>query len=628
MRSAWATSSAPTRSLRLAVLFLGATLIGGQAVLLIVLLDVQPGPAGLAWGSSAVSSLYVAAGCLAWWRRPSNAMGALIVWGGVSLLFSLAGAFAALASFGAITATLILAVMVHLLHAFPSGRVREPAARITVLAGYFVCLALQIPLYAFDPAAEGLAVFVAPRPDLLAWGRAVQGVAGAMVMIATGVILTLRLRRSKAWQRKVLIPLFIYGIVAVLFIPVAGSLFSGWFQWSEEQVVLAQLIDIAGVPVAFLLAVLRGGFARTGEVQELAAWLSAPTESRTDVSTALAGVLGDPLLRVVFWVPERGQYIDAQGLILELPDATATRSAVEIRLSGELIGAVIYDSELIADPELVMAAGRLVALGVERERLAAALLATHQSLRRSRERLVETADRERRRIAQDLHDGLQVKLVLLAIEAQQMANQPGAGPAFRAEATNLRRGIDTAAAELRLLVHAVMPSALLERGLGLAADDLVDRLPVPAELSVGDIDRLPRSVASSAYFVVAEALTNVVKHAGASKVSVRLDTIDGTLAIEVTDDGRGGADRDRGTGLRGLADRVDVLGGSLALLSPAGGGTRLSVRLPVSPDLARRENTEPPPARPSEPNPDRPGSGSPDTGFSVAVPVQTNRMVE
>ena len=93
----------------------------------------------------------------------------------------------------------------------------------------------------------------------------------------------------------------------------------------------------------------------------------------------------------------------------------------------------------------------------------------------------------------------------------------------------MRRRIDTAAADLRSLVHAVMPSALLEPGLGLAADYLVDRLPVPAELSVGDIERLPRSVASSAYFVVAEALTNVVKHAAASKVSVRLNTIDGIL---------------------------------------------------------------------------------------------------
>lgn len=446
-----------------------------------------------------------------------------------------------------------------------------------------VCWPLQVPLYAFDPATAGLPVHIADRPELMQWGRTVQELAGAAVMVSTVVLLARRLRRAKAWQRRVLVPLFGYGMFAALFIPLSSSSLR-WLGWDRFQIGIAQLAVLAGVPVALSLGVLRGGFARTGELAELATWLSAPTQNRQDLSSVLAAVLGDPHLQLVFWVPERKRYVDLAGVWAELPDADAARSSIAIEMMGDLIGAVIYDSDLIGDPELVRTAGRLVALGVERERLTAALRATEQSLRRSRERLLETADRERRRIAQDLHDGLQVKLVLLAVEAQQLANQLAAASPVRERATELRRRIDFAAAELRSLVHAVMPSALVERGLGFAAEDLVDRLPVPAELHLGAIGVLPASVSSTAYFVVAEALTNVVRHAAATKVVVRLDEMDGTLMIEVTDNGRGGASREGGTGLRGLVDRVDVLGGTFTLFSPVGSGTTISVRLAVSRD--------------------------------------------
>ncbi|MTD17200.1 sensor histidine kinase [Nakamurella sp. YIM 132087] len=583
-----------TRSLRLGLLFLGAVLIGVTAAVLAVLLEDPAVAHEEAWGYAVVTWLYVLAGTLAWWRRPSNGMGPLIVWGGVTLLLLSLGTLPGLATLGAVTATFILAVMVHLLHAFPSGRLRSTASRITVVGGYLVCSVLQIPLYAFNPAAEGLPVFIAARPDLVVLGETIQAISGAAVMVATVVILAIRLRRSNAWQRRILVPLFGYGMIAVLFIPFSSSLLEGWFGWTTSQVGFAQLVDIAGVPIAFSLAVLRGGFARTGEVQELATWLSAPSESRPDVSAALASVLGDPSLRVVFHVPERSGFVDADGLTVELPGSGDTLASVPIELSGSVVGAVVYDSDLIADPELVRAAGRLVALAVDRERLTAALLATEQSLRRSRERLVETADRERRRIAQDLHDGLQVKLVLLAIDAQRLANQAGNAAADRERAVELRHGIDVAAAELRSLVHAVMPSSLLERGLGLAAEDLVDRLPVPTDLHLGNVAGLPTPLASTAYFVVAEALTNVVKHAGASRASVRLDCADGTLSIDISDDGCGGASREGGSGIRGLADRVDVLGGTFRLDSPVGSGTRLSIRLPVSLDA-------PLPGRPETP---------------------------
>ncbi|MEP6562684.1 MAG: histidine kinase [Nakamurella sp.] len=576
--------SALARSLRRALVCLGVALLLGSALLLTVVIDQDP---SVAWGFviyTASCWIWALAGIFAWWRRPSNGLGALLVLGGIALNLGEANnsAIVVVSAVGTVFATAILAVMVHLLHAFPSGRIRGRASRFTVAGGYIVAIGLQFPLYAFNAAAAPLPVFVADRPDLVSIGGQIQELCGAAVMVATTVILAGRLRRAKPYQRRVLIPLFGYGMFAVLWIPISSALLPIWFEVDPLLLALSQIVVVALVPLAFVLAVFRGGFARTGELEELATWLGAPGDHRPDLSSAIASVLGDPSLELVFWVPERRRYVNSAGDQVPLPEPGTQRSSVPIQLSGDPIGAIIYDSELIADPELVRTAGRVVALGVDRERLTAALRVTEQSLRRSRERIIETADQERRRIAQDLHDGLQVQLVLLALEAQQLANQLDSSVATRVSATQLRRGIDGAAAELRTLVHAVMPSSLVERGLAMATEDLVDRLAVPTSLQIGTIGSLSRPVESTAYFVVAEAVANVVKHAGASKVAVRLEETAGVLVIEVIDNGVGGASMNRGNGIRGLLDRADVLGGSLQLTSPAGEGTNLLVKLPIS----------------------------------------------
>nr|WP_244964005.1 histidine kinase [Pseudoclavibacter helvolus] len=236
---------------------------------------------------------------------------------------------------------------------------------------------------------------------------------------------------------------------------------------------------------------------------------------------------------------------------------------------------------MIADPDSVRRAGRVLAIALDRERLTAALLASNEALQQSRLRIVETADRERNRIARDLHDGLQVQLVLLALEAQQIANSVDAHPSTVSEATALRRRIDTAAADLRSLVHAVLPSALVERGLTAAAEDLVDRLEIPARL-VSDTDErtLAPATSQSAYLIVAEALTNAVKHSEARSVDVTITQAGALLSVTVKDDGRGGARVEDGSGLKGLVDRIDTLGGSFELVSPVGAGTEVRVELP------------------------------------------------
>ena len=567
-------------SLGLALLLLGgaAALAGAMQIGIFIHSGVGPWWAVVCYPVCGL--VYVAAGLVAWWLRSSNRLGAIMVFGGLSwLAASLINAGdTVLTAAGTVLATVPLAVVVQLLLAFPSGRLRSPLAAWTVGFGYVISLVLQVPQYLFSPQAGGV-LAIADRPGLVTAGFWLQAAGGAVDVTVAVVILASRMRRATRRQRQVLGPLYLYGIAALLFIPFAGTVLPLW-HFPPGAIGALQVAVLTGVPVAFAVAILLGGFARTSEIQELGAWLGGTVAAQLTLTEAVARALGDESVRLAYRGPGPGGYLDAAGRPVELPADGSGRAAVGIELGGERIGVIIYDAVLIGDAELVRAAGRIVAMAVAHERLDAELQASQRALQESRARLVEAADRERRRIAQNLHDGLQMKLVLLALEAQQLARRPGASPAVVAAATTLRSRIDAAAGELRELVHAVMPAPLIERGLGAAAQDLVDRMPLPTQLDLGVNGNIPQHVSATAYFVVAEALANAVKHARASSLAVRLACERDTVVVEVADDGIGGAAAGQGLGLRSLADRVDVLGGSLRIDSPAGAGTRVVAELP------------------------------------------------
>jgi PAS domain S-box-containing protein len=202
-----------------------------------------------------------------------------------------------------------------------------------------------------------------------------------------------------------------------------------------------------------------------------------------------------------------------------------------------------------------------------------------EELRASRARLVEVADAERKRIQRNLHDGAQQRLTAVLLMLGRLRASPPHPDALLDQAIDaLAAGLD----ELRELAGGLHPSVLTERGLGAALEALALRTPVPVELEALPERRLPEPVESAAYYVVAEALANVQKHARARRVVVRATTDARGIAVDVVDDGVGGGDR-QGSGLRGLADRVEALGGRLSLDSPAGGGTRLRAEIPRDP---------------------------------------------
>jgi signal transduction histidine kinase len=527
--------------------------------------------------------IYASAGLVAWWRRPSNGLG-VIMFGGALVWLATAltnTTVPVLVAVGLVLSTVPLAIVVHLLLAFPSGRLRTRAARWTTALGYFTAVVLQVPKYLFVPSeSPGGMLAVADRPGLAEAGKWLQSAVGLAVMLVTSVILVARLRRASRRQRRVLLPLDLYGIAAVLLTPLMPIAIQPLTGMPGVYTAAMQVIMLSLVPLAFVAGMLLGGFARTGEIQELGAWLAADTASRPSLEQALARALGDDSVRLAYWVPAQHTYTDADGRPLGLPGTGNDLASAEISLDGRRIGAIIYDATLIEDPVQVQAAGQVVAIAVDRERLTAELLASQDELRESRARLVHAADAERRRIAQNLHDGLQTRLVLLALEAQQLAATPGAGQEVAGAATVLRGRIDAAAAELRELVHAVMPAPLIEHGLAAAAEDLADRMPLPTQLDIGVEGNLPGAVSATAYFVIAEGLSNAIKHAHASKLAISITRTEDTLLVEVRDDGAGGAAPGPGLGLRSLADRVDTLGGRLSVTSHAGLGTSLRAELP------------------------------------------------
>jgi PAS domain S-box-containing protein len=206
-----------------------------------------------------------------------------------------------------------------------------------------------------------------------------------------------------------------------------------------------------------------------------------------------------------------------------------------------------------------------------------------EELAASRARIVAAGDVERRRLERNLHDGAQQRLVSLSLSLRlALARLESDPPAVRASLEEAADELNRALEELRELARGLHPAVLSDRGLRAAVEVLAGRVPVPVEIRDITEDRLPEPIEAGAYYLIAEALTNITKYAQASAVCVRVASEDASCVVEVSDDGVGGADPAGGSGLRGLADRVEALGGTLEVVSPAGAGTYLRAEVPIA----------------------------------------------
>ncbi len=515
---------------------------------------------------------FVLVGALAWSRRPANRTGLLLCITGLLIL----GATPAdtdlpspVRPFGVLLAETPIAAALHLVLAFPSGRISSRADRQLVVVSYAAVLVRQLPAALPGPDLEGL--------------RFTCSMVLSAALVVAAVRLARRVRRVPVGtgERRVLGVVYGYGMSMLIFIPFSARVLQPLLGFDTVTLLGIQSAGFALLPFVFAAGILYGGFARTGELDELAAWLGSQVHDESSLRDVLAHVLGDPSVEVLFARSGSGRLVDVEGHEASL-DRSPGRGAVRVLGSDGVDSGVTlaYDEGLYVDPAPVEQAGRVVAVALERERLRAELLAEREALRASRARVVEVADLQRRQLAQDLHDVLQSRLTLAALHAGRLAVASADAPT-RDGLDQLRRELDVLITEFRQVVHGVMPALLLERGLPAAAEDLVDRLPLSARLEVVGADHLPPALATHSYFILAEALTNAVRHAQASVLHVVVAQRDGALQLSVRDDGVGGA-RPTGAGLRGIADRVEALEGRLDVHSPTGGGTRVEVTLPCA----------------------------------------------
>jgi signal transduction histidine kinase len=471
-------------------------------------------------------------GLAAWELRRESRAGRLMAWAGLAWF---------LGSFSAALLYIHRGPLVHLLLSYPRGRLSSRLEAVAVLVAY-VDGAVP-PIAKNDVATIVLAVIVgvvALRRYLAATGAERRARASTLAAAwAIGLVLALGAigRLADAGQDRAV--LWSYEIVIAL---AAVGLFTDLVRgrWTE--------------------AVLTGLVVDLGELSEVGT-----------LRDRLARALGDPSLVVGYWLDQTGAYVDESGRPVHLPDEGSGRAVTPIEEGGERVAALVHDPVVLDDAELLRSVSAATRVALANVRLQAEARARVVELEVSRRRIVEASDRQRLRIEQALREGAERRL---ADVTELLA---ACGP----DAAEVKDELQAARAELRAFAHGIHPAVLAERGLAAALAELVERSPLPIELEASE-GRLPEPVEAAAYFVCSEALANVAKYAQASRVRVSVASVGDSVVVEVADDGMGGADPSRGSGLRGLADRVEALGGRLSLESPSGYGTNLVAEIPLS----------------------------------------------
>ncbi len=511
---------------------------------------------------------YVVSGILAWWRRPESRLGLLM------LATGFATALAPLQwvdqpvlySIGHLFDMLPAALFLHVFLAFPTGRLTRLPERIVVIACYAAVLGLQVTKIVLGVTPDNLlAVF--------ANAAAANRVEGVQLMIVAGlllvgaVLLFWRRRGSGTSQWRptaLLVDAFGLSLVMLALLYVAGT--QGWPAFETIRLVTFASLGLA--PVAFLFALLDARLAR-GEVAGLLVELRAdPTK---DLQAPLARALRDPSLQLAYWLPEQGTWADQNGHPVPLPQADERRALRIISRDDEPMAALLFDRSLADERELLDAVAAAAGIALENGRLQAELRARLQELQGSRVRVLEAGQRERQRLERNLHDGAQQRLVALSLELGLLGERADTDQETRTRLARAKAEVSASLAELRDVARGIYPAVLTNHGLDVALESLAGSAAMPVRLDVDLSGRLPEPVEVAAYYVVSECLANAGKHARATSVDVRVRRVDGRVLVVVADNGVGGADPAMGSGLRGLMDRVEALGGRLQILTTANG---------------------------------------------------------
>jgi signal transduction histidine kinase len=524
---------------------------------------------------------YILAGVVAWSRRPESRFGPLMIASGFAMfLSSLGWANAKVPHTVGLAFDLLPAVVfLHVFLAFPSGRLEHPFERALVGAGYVIAFGVHFVGMALGGFGPGNVVEVVSAPQLSGTLLDVELITlSAFCLIGVGVLAARRRDAGQPLRRSValLVDSFAFGLVMIAALFVAGAFESPAF----ETIRRAAFLVVGLAPAAFLVGLLSARLARSALADLLLEMHAEPQPS--DLRDALARALRDPSLTLAYWLPEYRSWTDVEGREIELPVDEEGRATTVIARDGEPLAALQHDASLEDEPELLQAVSAAAGIALETARLHAELAARLDELKGSRVRVIEAGQRERQRLERNLHDGAQQRLVALSLELTLLKRRLDDDPETSSGIDHARDEIASSLEELRDVARGLHPAVVSGHGLAVALESLAARATLPVRLTVELDGRLPEPLEVAAYYLVSESLANIGKHAQATSASIDVSRCNGEVVVEIVDDGIGGADTERGSGLRGLADRVEALDGRLRVWTPVGAGTRVRAEIPCA----------------------------------------------
>lgn len=528
--------------------------------------------------TTSAGALFVAAGLFAAARVRTNPCGPLMVLVGLALFAEdlQLSREPLVFTVGLLLAHASTPLVLHLVLAFPDGRLDGWAPRTLVAATYVVAVGISgvgtlfVDWPARVPGKPENLLLVLDAPAATAAVQQTMNIAA--LVIAAGVLAVL----SRRWRaRPALRPVLVVALAGAACSAAAAAIGSP----GPGYVVAVTAYKVAFClwPLTFALGIVRTA-PRAADLTNLLLAL----RGEVDLRELLSRTLHDRSLRLGEWDPvtRSWQFRDEHGQLVT--PGPGERTVTLAWSENGPIAAVLRRDTTWDDPRVLEAAGTVARLVTEHQRKTDADRTRLAQARRTGVRLVELADAERQRVERDLHDGAQQRLVVVAL-GLRMAQQrldPRADPELAELLATTADGLDAAIVELRELARGIHPVALTQGGLVPAVTALIERTPLPVELTTPTLPRFPRPVEATAYFVIAEAITNALKHSGATGVTVTLDLDAEQLHIAVCDNGIGVLNGN-GSGLAGLADRLRALDGHLRLDSASGAGTTVHATIPV-----------------------------------------------
>jgi signal transduction histidine kinase len=528
-----------------------------------------------------ISLPYIVGGLITWWRRPDSRFGPLMLAAGW-MTFITTGSYSTEDipyTIGQLFDLVPAAIFLHVFLAYPSGYLRNGLERLVVVAAYVTSIGLQIPKLMLGGSGPDNLLEVTSRPDTAATLEKVE-LWSLIALLTAGVVLLLARRRAGGRSSRRPIALLVDSYVLALAM-LALLFLAGLYQWSSfETIHRITFVSLGLAPALFLTGLLSARLARSNAA-DLFVELDA-NPARADLRDALAKALSDPTLVLAYRLSDRDAWADASGRRIEVPSSEPGRATTLIERDGEQLAALLHDSSLTEERELLDAVGAAGGIALENARLQAELRARIQELSESRGRVIDAEQKERRRLERNLHDGAQQRLISISLELGQISAGFQGDPEASARLEATREEVATSLEELRDIARGIHPAVVTGHGLTVALESLAARAPVPVELNARiDGGRFQEGLEVAAYYVVAESLANIGKHAEATSATVEIARANGDLVVSIEDNGVGGADLERGTGLRGLADRVEALDGRLVVGAPSGGGTTVTARIPI-----------------------------------------------